>query len=46
VYDNISSEIKEKLIVNQANHNLFVTSPDQELIFQKITSYFNQFRKN
>ena len=46
VYDNISSEIKEKLIVNQANHNLFVTNPDQELIFQKITSYFNQFRKN
>ena len=46
VYDNISSEIKEKIIVNQANHNLFVTSPDQELIFQKITSYFNQFRKN
>lgn len=46
VYDNISSEIKEKLIVKKANHNLFVTSSDQELIFQKITSYFNQFRKN
>ena len=46
VYDNISSEMKEKFIVNQANHNLFVNSPDQELIFQKITSYFNQFRKN
>ena len=46
VYDNISSEIKEKLIVNQANHNLFITSPDQKIIIQKITSYFNQFRKN
>jgi len=46
VYDNISSEIKEKLIVKKANHNLFITSPDQEFIFQKITSYFNQFRKN
>ena len=46
VYDNISSEIKEKLIVTQASHNLFVPNPDQELIFQKITSFFNQFRGN
>jgi len=46
VYDNISSEIKEKFIVNQANHNLFINSPDQELIFQKINSYFNQFQRN
>jgi len=46
VYDNISSEIKEKFIVNQANHNLFTNSPDQELIFQKINSYFSQFRRN
>ena len=44
VYDNISSEMKEKFIVNQANHNLFVNSPDQELIFQKINSYFSQFQ--
>ena len=46
VYDNISSEIKEKFIVNQANHNLFTNSPDQELIFQKINSYFSQFHRN
>ena len=46
VYDNISSEIKEKFIVNQANHNLFTNSPDQELIFQKINSFFNQFQRN
>jgi len=46
VYDNISSEIKEKLIVTQASHNLFVPNPDQELIFKKITSFFNQFREN
>ena len=46
VYDNISSEMKEKFIVNQANHNLFVNSPDQELIFQKINSYFSQFHRN
>ena len=46
VYDNISSEMKEKFIVNQANHNLFVNSPDQELIFQKINFFFNQFQRN
>ena len=46
VYDNISSEMKEKFIVNQANHNLFTNSPDQELIFKKINSYFSQFRRN
>ena len=32
--------------VKQASHNLFVSNPDQELIFQKITSFFNQFRGN
>ena len=46
VYDNISSEMKEKFIVNQANHNLFTKSPDQELIFKKINSYFRQFRRS
>ena len=46
VYDNISSEIKEKLIVTQASHNLFVPNPDQDLIFKKITAFFNQFRDN
>ena len=46
VYDNISSEMKEKFIVNQANHNLFTNSPDQKLIFKKINSHFSQFRRN
>ena len=46
VFNNISSEIKEKFIVNQANHNLFTNSSDQELIFQKINSYFSQFHRN
>ena len=46
VYDNISSEIKEKFIVHQANHNLFINNPDQEQIFQKINSFFNQFQRN
>ena len=44
VYDNISSEYKEKLIVKNATHNMFVTNPDQDLIFKKIASFFKQFR--
>ena len=46
VYDNISSEYKEKLIVKNATHNMFVTNPDQDLIFKKIASFFNQFQRN
>jgi carboxylesterase len=44
VYDNISSEYKEILIVKNATHNMFVTNPDQDLIFKKIASFFKQFR--
>ncbi len=44
VYNSISSEIKETLIVQQANHNLFLSSSDQDMIFQKIASFFNQFQ--
>ena len=44
VYNSISSKIKEKLIVKQARHNLFVSNPDQDIIFQKITSFFKRFR--
>ena len=43
VYNSISSKIKEKLIVGRANHNLFTSSPDQEMIFQKVVSFLNQF---
>lgn len=45
VYDSISSEIKEKFFLKQAQHNLFASNPDQEFIFQKITSFFNKFKK-
>ena len=45
VYDNISSEVKEKLLVHKANHNLFMPGPDQEEIYSKIVSFFNQFKK-
>ena len=44
VYNSISSEIKETLIVQQANHNLFLSSSDQDMIFQKVASFFNQFQ--
>ena len=46
VYNTISSEIKEKLVVRNANHNLFINSPDQNMIFQKIASFINQFQEH
>ncbi len=45
VYDTISSETKEKLIVENGGHNLFVSNPDQKIIFQKIVAFFNRFRE-
>ena len=45
VYDNISSENKEKLILEKAGHNLFLPNPDQKIIFQYITTFFNRFRE-
>ena len=46
VYDNISSEIKEKLIVNKSTHNLFVQGPDQDEIYTKVHSFFTRFRNS
>ncbi len=43
VYDTISSENKEKMIVENGGHNLFVSNPDQKTIFKKIAGFFNQF---
>ena len=45
VYNNISSNHKEKLIVDNAKHNLFLESLDQQMIFKTIASFFNQFRE-
>ena len=45
VYDTISSENKEKLIVKKSLHNLFATNPDQEIIFKNIVEFFNRFRE-
>ena len=45
VYDTISSENKEKLIVKKSPHNLFAPNPDQEIIFKNIVEFFNRFRE-
>ena len=44
VSNSISSRVKEKLILENASHNLFVPGPDQVLVFNKILSFFNQFQ--
>ena len=46
VYDNISSEIKEKLLVKKANHNLFIPGPDQDEIYSKVHSFFTRFQNS
>ena len=43
VYNSISSLVKEKVIFKNVGHNLFISSPDQELIFKKVASFLNQF---
>ena len=43
VYDTISSENKEKMIVENGGHNLFVSNPDQKNIFKNISVFLNQF---
>ena len=45
VYDTITSENKEKLIVKKSLHNLFASNPDQEIIFKNIVEFFNRFRE-
>ena len=45
VYQNISSEQKEKNFIEQASHNLFTPNPDRELIFEKVSAFLKQFRK-
>ena len=43
VYNSISSTIKEKFIVKRASHNLFIKSPDQEMIFNKASAFLDQY---
>ena len=41
VYDSISSEIKEQILLEKAGHNLFLSSAEQEQIFSKIRDFFS-----
>ena len=41
VYNSISSETKEKIIIENATHNLFIKGPAQPFIYNKITSFLN-----
>ena len=45
VYQNISSEQKETFFIENATHNIFIPSPDRELIFEKVASFLKQFWK-
>ena len=39
VYNSISSLVKDNLILNNAGHNLYAKSPDQKIVFKKITKF-------
>ena len=45
VFDSIKSEHKEKLILENAGHNLFARNPHQEKIFKKVSSFLKKFNK-
>ena len=42
ILDNVSSEIKEKLIVDYASHHLFYDSKDKDLIFSTIYDFLDK----
>jgi len=44
VYNSISSTIKEKLFVNNVDHNLYTPSSGQKMLFQKVASFLKQFQ--
>jgi len=41
-YKSISSKNKEIFRLENAGHNIFIDNPDQQIIFQKITSFLNK----
>ena len=43
VYDNILSKKKEKKILENTSHNIFVSSPSQQLIFEKVSSFLKKY---
>ena len=42
VFNEVSSDSKERLYVNHAHHNLFDENPDQKLIFNHILKFLNE----
>ena len=45
VFNSIKSEHKEKLILENAGHNLFANNPHQEKIFKRVSSFLKKFNK-
>ena len=45
VFNSIQSKHKEKLILEKAGHNLFVKNPEQEKIFNTISSFLKKYIK-
>ena len=43
VYDNILSKKKEKFFLENTSHNIFVSSPSQKLIFEKVSSFLKKY---
>ena len=44
VYNSISSVIKEKLIMENASHNLFIDSADQKKLFIEVSSFLDKYQ--
>mgnify|MGYP001357733840 CR=1 FL=1 len=40
----LSNVVTEKFVVEKSPHNLFAINPNQEIIFQKISEFLNQFK--
>ena len=43
VYDNLSSKYKEKILMENVGHNIFVSNPDQNIIFKKVLEFIKQY---
>ena len=43
MYDKITSNYKEKFIVEESGHNLFAGGPNQDIIFQKVSEFLLKF---
>ena len=44
VYDSISSETKKQVLLEKVGHNLFVDSPDKEIIYTEVRDFFTRHK--